>query len=870
MPKYFDKWRQFLNEEEPFQRRMRKDLPGEIDFLLNRGGNKHPGAPRMAGPTIPSGKSAPPMGEGLRLLREISEDEVEHIRAAIDEMGPEELAFNDMFQGMTRKVIDFPVRDEESELGQFVNFLTVELEYDVDWEKGILSGERKYEDKSVDAHVQRLSGQIVKSDRTRKIQMKVGKFLAKLYDLAVRLDAIERKVIKWAQENGLKQVRQAGQLTGQYIEEALGEDGTKRYYQTYSQLDMYVGGSSTRGTVENREKLKEMAEYWQQNAGYIKENIKNLENDRYSIILTRDPIDILRMSDFNNITSCHSPPSRSGGESYYKCAVAEAHGHGAIAYVVETEELLESTGSETIEDAEKYIDEYGGEIFPDDVRGSHIGLSTKLNPISRTRLRKFVYDTPDPEGGYDIGTQLAVPEKRVYGKKIPGFVDRVVQWARENQKQALENMPADAYGDGIDLGKFELVGASYEDTAGQQGRRELIVQLTGRPNEDFDGQVGQDTGPEDELDTSMFTAGQIEAAQARVDEIVDEWNGRYQAAEIQAEVEDDEGQVIIMLKAYMNVQWGVEEWNKLPASTSARWAVSELNDLGWAWADESAAWLRRSHTQAISLGFRISPENIPDWTGMSFTADPDEVEDFGVAVNKIDDMYDGIKHYLTRHYKMEGSMVGGRFLNMAMEISNNDIDPYEWTLELDDKYDPDEATIIMGQVEFFFDAKELQWNPQVLQQVLDSRDFKLAIRKKMLAAAKEEVQTEYNVDIWEEGTGAMPLDNGVNYEFAFVVGDEDPDEVIDLFQAAVWQPGTVDDEDKLREIFLGTLKTMQRARMPSGMRDEPENEEWDDESEARYQALVQAEPEEESLSERRLNENRNMNRMYKKWRSFIK
>ena len=47
-------------------------------------------------------------------------------------------------------------------------------------------------------------------------------------------------------------------------------------------------------------------------------------------------------------------------------------------------------------------------------------------------------------------------------------------------------------------------------------------------------------------------------------------------------------------------------------------------------------------------------------------------------------------------------------------------------------------------------------------------------------------------------------------------------------------------------------------------------EEWDDESEARYQALVQAEPEEESLSERRLNENRNMNRMYKKWRSFIK
>ena len=140
MPKYYDKWRQFLNEEEPFQRRMRKDLPGEIDFLLNRGGNKHPGAPRMSGATIPSGKSAPPLGEGARLLREISEDEVEHIRDAIDEMGPEELAFNDAFQGRTRRVIDFPAIDIDSDLGKFMEFFRKQ-EYEVDWKRGIVSAE---------------------------------------------------------------------------------------------------------------------------------------------------------------------------------------------------------------------------------------------------------------------------------------------------------------------------------------------------------------------------------------------------------------------------------------------------------------------------------------------------------------------------------------------------------------------------------------------------------------------------------------------------------------------------------------------------------------------------------------------------------
>ena len=82
-------------------------------------------------------------------------------------------------------------------------------------------------------------------------------------------------------------------------------------------------------------------EYWKKNAGYIKKEINNLDNDKYSIIITRHPIDVMRMSDFENITSCHSPPSRGGGsQEYYKCAVAEAMGHGAIAYVVETEDLL--------------------------------------------------------------------------------------------------------------------------------------------------------------------------------------------------------------------------------------------------------------------------------------------------------------------------------------------------------------------------------------------------------------------------------------------------------------------------------------------------------------------------------------------------
>ena len=50
-----------------------------------------------------------------RILREISEDEVEHIRKALDELGPEELAFQHIFGDKARLLIPFPSHDREGE-----------------------------------------------------------------------------------------------------------------------------------------------------------------------------------------------------------------------------------------------------------------------------------------------------------------------------------------------------------------------------------------------------------------------------------------------------------------------------------------------------------------------------------------------------------------------------------------------------------------------------------------------------------------------------------------------------------------------------------------------------------------------------------
>ena len=58
-----------------------------------------------------------------RLLREIDEEEFTQIERALDEMGPEDLAFNELFGGKNRVLIPFPVADTKSELGRFVNIV---------------------------------------------------------------------------------------------------------------------------------------------------------------------------------------------------------------------------------------------------------------------------------------------------------------------------------------------------------------------------------------------------------------------------------------------------------------------------------------------------------------------------------------------------------------------------------------------------------------------------------------------------------------------------------------------------------------------------------------------------------------------------
>lgn len=195
------------------------------------------------------------------------------------------------------------------------------------------------------------------------------------------------------------------------------------------------------------------------------------EGSGYSIIISRDPLDVLRMSDFRNIQSCHSQ-----GGSYFQCAVQEAEDGGAVAYLVKTEDL-------------KDVNLNDEEVFVDSDRGMK-GIS----PISRIRLRRF--------DNTETGEEVIMPELRAYGQSVPGFVDAVSTWSFENQKSLFYNDDGEL--ELPDMYNFTRAGGSYSDTGAGNVFNNFF------DTNKYRGDVSGTDEPEDPDDQTEEWRGEIE------------------------------------------------------------------------------------------------------------------------------------------------------------------------------------------------------------------------------------------------------------------------------------------------------------------------------------------------------------------------
>ena len=780
-----------------------------------------------------------------KLLRELDDIELEALDDILDDMKGEDLAFNGLFNGEMRKIIDFPTMDNQSELGQFAEELKKVLGLTVDWEKGLVSAQREWHENSIEndeAFVSSIMGTGEVKKVNKKFQMKIGKYFMKV-DKLLREYKEMRQIIaeKVYGESNMSANWGVSFSIGQ-IQEAFTTEQLKRYYQLQNGLELYVGFDSMGGLSKYYEgyeaaqagkvtKMPDLAKYWQTNAGYIKKNINNLENDKYSIIITRHPIDVLRMSDFDKITSCHSPPSRSGGTNeYYKCAVAESQGHGALAYVVETENLLHMTNTSNIESAEQEIQE--GEIFVD--RERDLGGATSwsptgrsvgelIEPISRTRLRQMRYYDTDTPKRWDDGTELAVPEERIYGVGIPGIADRVRDWAKKNQEDVLANMPQDD--EMINLSRFWIFGGSYEDTAHAKGRKKLLSALTGLPELDFTGEVNQNRETEDALDANAIS-GLLGRYAAEIEQIEDEWNQHYAAVGVSASAEDDgDGGVYIQAEARITFEYDLDEFTRLPNSyPMGMYVFDNINDVYGDIFDTDSGFVNKFSNTTVHIGCRFNLEH-PDIGESALMYDPDGFNTFCKELDKLDDKRDGFKSFIDEFLKREGYMEGGEYIKLAYEIEDTPFESYEWDVRSDGE-DPSESYTSTAAVSHDFNPEELGVDPRVLFDILDSRDWRLFIRKELLRQARNELGVEYYLDIENSQAVVPPTGQDIKYTLTFQITADDPDARVQLFRELT--TGAMDDEDVLNNLFDWAMKQTLNARLPASQQQNlDENKRYD-------------------------------------------
>ena len=713
-----------------------------------------------------------------KVLREVTEDEMRVLEDVLDGLDAANLPLNDLFSGKMRVVIPFPTVDPSTELGKFAKFFETQ-EYDVNWEKGMVSAVREV------TNVSDLAAQIAGNPNKKKIkkfQMKIGKLFSKMATLS----------------------RQKKEIVKNDSEFQKNED----YKRIIQQILLYIPAPGVAGPAgyDLEDLATQYGEYWKKNAAYIKQNIDELDSDKFSIIITRHPIDVLRMSDFDEITSCHSPASRANAyQSYYKCAVAEAQGHGAVAYVVNTEDLLSATNTSNIDSAEQEIQE--DEIFLDDKRP----FSGDIEPISRTRIRHVRYFDSDEPKRFDDGQDVGMPEKRVYGADIPGLADQVTDWARLNQEEVIENMPKE---DGkINLDRFMIFGGSYEDTADAAGRALLMRILV---DQRVTGNMKQNKDTEDTLDADLI-GDVIAQYNGQCEEIMNEFNNKMAQTYTDYEVQDDGGEgAYIKPSATFVARWDVDDWKRLPGNDEeVVWnSVDELNGSNgygdiFVPSKHSTPTIRRIRDE-ITLSIEVNFEH-PDIYGGQYMVMPEEYQE---ALNKIDtiidDSRDAWEEILTTYFKREGQMEGGDYINLAMAIEDGDVSSYEWDVETDGDYsDSYEST---ARYSHYYDPEDLGLGMEVLMKILDSRDFKIELRRQLLEEPRKTENTRYYLQM-----NATTVEHAgeAKYTAIFSINADEPDIMVGLFKELV--EGEMDDEDNLNVVFNRVLAQFVNARQPSSM-----------------------------------------------------
>jgi hypothetical protein len=381
-----------------------------------------------------------------------------------------------------------------------------------------------------------------------------------------------------------------------------------------------------------------------------------------------------------------------------------------------------------------------------------------------------------------------------------------------------------------------IYGGSYEEASseGPVGRRRLLASLFQSRFDEFVGEPKQDTSTERKLPKEIGQ-GIIQWTETAVAEIAMRWNEAWHLrnpdlashppmeafAHVHDHGEDEAGVVEFSIEgsAVMRVFWPETEWNQLPPlnDTGGDWIGDEFKNWDLNFVENVVVIKRGKYIYAKFDINNNSVSNLINWEDRkpveadlvhtSVTYSPDAFEEYCVALNTIDDQREGIKAVLSRIFKQQGWLAGGAFMQLAMDLENSEINSSQWGVSSDGEYeDSYEATATTWHD---FDPEEFGMEPEALFKILDSRPFRLLVRKKLLKEPREIVGTQYWLSI--QDSSVEEAGNKIRYQIGFRVTADDPDEQALLFRTLVTE---VDDADEIAAIMNQVIKDIQNARNP--------------------------------------------------------
>ena len=247
------------------------------------------------------------------------------------------------------------------------------------------------------------------------------------------------------------------------------------------------------------------------------------------LLLTRHPVDVYRMSDFELIESCHSPPfKKSGGYEYdnlNSCILSEAYAFGIVAYFYEIGDKDEI--DETMSDISSNDDR---EIFSDPDRGIVTGLP---DPNARVRIKNVTYFEKQKNKPYRKFTKfdpvkhkdeykfegeeseapvtflpvLETSSKGMYGvysnrENIINYIQSILKPYQTQAMQQIDAIAKKNQHDFVDRSNFYKFGGTYQDSPVDEEIEEIVKEY----NKDND--------------THLKTIGKVNLTSAFQDDVI--------------------------------------------------------------------------------------------------------------------------------------------------------------------------------------------------------------------------------------------------------------------------------------------------------------------------------------------------------------